>query len=105
MSRRVTSLNELFQTGPSEVQIFEGLGEIVPPNVLQRFEISTMTMPQPPLQPQPPPPVPTQVVQQPVQLTAGPFHKEAQRRQFTKGQHEAMQAFYAAYPHVNKKQR
>ena len=105
MSRRVTSLSELLQTGPSNVRIFEGLGEIVPPNVLQRFEISTMTMPQPPLQPQPQPPAPIQVVQHPVQLTTGSSQKGVQGRRFTKEQQEAMQAFYAAYPHANKKQR
>lgn len=104
MSKQVTSFDELFQTGRSKVQILECLAEIVPPNVLQRFENSTL----PVSQPQPQPQAPNQVVEQPVQhvqLTAGPSQKEPQRRRFTDEQHEAMQAFYVVNPHATKKQR
>ena len=63
MARQVNSPSELFQSGPSESQIFEGLDEIIPSSVLDSLEASTPIVPEPQLEPQPQ--VPIQVAELP----------------------------------------
>ena len=63
MARQVTSFSELFQTSPSESQIFEGLDEIIPPSVRDSLEASTPIVPE--TQPEPQPHVLIQVAEPP----------------------------------------
>ncbi|KAK9922433.1 hypothetical protein M0R45_030897 [Rubus argutus] len=59
MARQVNSPSELFQSGPSESQIFEGLDELIPSSVLYSLVASTPIVPEP--LPEPQPQVPFQV--------------------------------------------
>ncbi|KAK9939445.1 hypothetical protein M0R45_016140 [Rubus argutus] len=63
MARQVNSPSELFQSGPSESQIFEGLDELIPSSVLYSLVASTPIVPEP--QPEPQPQVPIQVAELP----------------------------------------
>ena len=47
MVRYVNSLDELLSSGPSESQIFEGLEEIIPPNVLANLAANAPIVPEP----------------------------------------------------------
>ncbi|KAK9937089.1 hypothetical protein M0R45_013906 [Rubus argutus] len=59
MAGQTNSPSELFQSGPSESQIFEGLDELIPSSVLYSLVASTPIVPEP--QPEPQPQVPFQV--------------------------------------------
>ncbi|KAK9922650.1 hypothetical protein M0R45_031105 [Rubus argutus] len=59
MAGQTNSPSELFQSGPSESQIFEGLDELILSSVLYSLVASTPIVPQP--QPEPQPQVPFQV--------------------------------------------
>ncbi|KAK9928910.1 hypothetical protein M0R45_026027 [Rubus argutus] len=70
MARQVNSPSELFQSGPSKSQIFEGLDELIPSSVLYSLVASTPIVPEP--QPEPQPQVPFQVGELPT-LPEGGF--------------------------------
>ena len=70
MARQVNSPSELFQSGPSESQIFEGLDELIPSTVLYNLVASTPIVPEP--QPEPQPQIPIQVAELPA-LPEGGF--------------------------------
>ena len=112
MAKRVNSLSELLQTGPSESQIFEGLDEIVPSSVLDSFEASTPTVPPHP-EPQPEPQAPIQAVDPAVEPEAGPSQRRiprsaprgAPRRRYSRARTNALEAFIAVNPRPTREQK
>ena len=70
MAKRVNSFSDLFQAGPSENPIFEGLDEIIPPSMLNSADASMPTEPQPQPQPQPLPQAPILVADPPAEPEA-----------------------------------
>ncbi|KAK9951246.1 hypothetical protein M0R45_006703 [Rubus argutus] len=83
MARQVNSPSELFQSGPSESQIFEGLDELIPSSVLYSLVASTPIVPEPLPEPQP------QV----------PFQRRAPRsKRYSHVQIKALETFIAVHP-------
>ncbi|KAK9911586.1 hypothetical protein M0R45_035482 [Rubus argutus] len=97
MARQVNSPNELFQSGPSESQIFEGLDELISSSVLYSLVASTPIVPEPQSEPQPQ--IPFQAVEQPVQPEAGPSQRRAPKNQrYSHVQMKALESFLAVHP-------